>query len=70
MRKNHRFLIPVLIVLFCASSVFADQGFDESLAKARRLVEEKSYIAALDIYSKIAEGLRKDAGLAIEWARV
>lgn len=56
--------------MFCASSVFAEDGFNESLSKARKLVDDKSYVSALDVYSSISEGLRRDPGLVIEWARV
>lgn len=69
MHKNYRFFIAGLIILCCASSAFADDGFNESLSKARKLVEEKSYIAALDVYAGISEELRKDQDLVIEWAR-
>ena len=70
MSRSFIFMIAVFIIFFCALSAFADDDFNGSLAKARRLVEEKSYIAALDLYSKIDEGLGKDPGLMIEWARV
>ena len=70
MRKNYWFLIGGLIILFCASSVYAEDGFNESLSKARKLVDDKSYVSALDVYSSISEGLRRDPGLVIEWARV
>lgn len=70
MCKKYRFLFLLFIFLFCVSSVFADEGFNQSLTKARKLVEEKSYIPALEIYSGISEGLRKDPDLVIEWARV
>ncbi|MFA6129949.1 MAG: tetratricopeptide repeat protein [Candidatus Omnitrophota bacterium] len=70
MRKNCSFIILVFVILFCVSSVYADDSFNDSLGKARKLVEDKSYIAALDVYSRISEGLHKDPGLLIEWARV
>ncbi|MCX5713767.1 MAG: tetratricopeptide repeat protein [Candidatus Omnitrophica bacterium] len=45
-------------------------SIDGALGKARKDVEEKNYSAALDEYSDISEGLHKDPGLLIEWARV
>ena len=63
-------MILVFIVLFCIPSVYAEDSFSSSLNNARKLVEDKSYVAALDVYSGISEELRKDPGLLIEWARV
>lgn len=70
MRRYYRPFVFGFIIMLYASSGFCDDGFNESLNKARKLVEEKSYIEALSAYSKISEGLRKDPGLVIEWARV
>jgi len=69
-RINLKFIIFLFVVLFISSIAFADDNFDESLSKARKLVEEKSYTAALEAYSQISEGLHRDPGLVIEWARV
>lgn len=69
-RKKSKFIFVIFAILFISNLAFADDGFDESLSKARKLVEEKSYSAALDAYSRISERLRKDPGLVIEWARV
>ncbi|MEI6832315.1 MAG: hypothetical protein WCK61_06390, partial [Candidatus Omnitrophota bacterium] len=69
-RVNSKSIFVLFAILFICSLAFADDGFDESLSKARKLVEEKSYSAALDAYARINERLRKDPGLVIEWARV
>ena len=69
-RINSKFIFVLFVILSLSRLAFADDGFDASLSKARKLVEEKSYSAALDEYSRISEGLRRDPGLIIEWARV
>jgi tetratricopeptide (TPR) repeat protein len=56
--------------LFLVASVFAEDTFNDKLNSARRLVDQKSYNEALNIYSGISEELHKDPGLVIEWARV
>ncbi len=43
---------------------------NETLAQARKMVEEKQYNYALEIYSKISNWLKNDPGLIIEQARV
>jgi tetratricopeptide (TPR) repeat protein len=68
--KNSRIFSAGLIVLFCVSGSFADDDFSSYLGRARRFVDEKSYTAALDVYSRMSERLRGDPGLVIEWARV
>ena len=70
MFKKLKFLMVGLIVLTWALNCFAADEFNVSLNKARKLVEEKSYIAALELYSKISSDLSRDPGLVIEWARV
>ncbi|MFA5272491.1 MAG: hypothetical protein WC412_09185, partial [Candidatus Omnitrophota bacterium] len=64
------FSILFFLILFCASRVLAEEGFDDSLRQARKLVDDKSYAEALDVYSRIGKELRRDPGLVIEWARV
>ena len=63
-------LVTIFCCLSAARSVFGAEDFDQTLAKARKFVNEKSYNDALENYTKISEGLRKDPGLVIEWARV
>ena len=70
MRRVYLSLAVTVAVLFCVSGAFAEDKFSDSLSKARKLVEQKDYIAALEVYSGISGGLRKDPGLLIEWARV
>jgi len=66
--------VALAIVVTCyfalSAPVFGSEDSDRTLASARKLVEERSYAAALEDYSKISDELRKDPGLVIEWARV
>ncbi|MEI8348919.1 MAG: tetratricopeptide repeat protein [Candidatus Omnitrophota bacterium] len=70
MHRSKQFIFVFFISLFFVASVFGEDDFNNELSKARSLVEQKSYSEALKIYSSISEGLRKDPGLIIEWARV
>ena len=69
-KQKTQFILIFLISLGLAASAFAQDDFQDDLSKARQLVEQKSYSQALEIYAGISEGLRKDPGLIIEWARV
>ena len=69
-RINSKFIFVLGVVLFLCQIAFADDKFDQSLTRARKHVEAKNYSQALDEYSEIRDGLRKDPGLLIEWARV
>jgi tetratricopeptide (TPR) repeat protein len=67
-------LKPILFVL-CLGAAWvttaaAGDSLEERLRAARDLVDKKAYAQALVIYAGLEPGLRKDAGLMIEWARV
>jgi len=66
--------VALAIVITCcfalSAPAFGSEDSDRTLASARKLVEERSYAAALEDYSKISDELRKDPGLVMEWARV
>jgi tetratricopeptide (TPR) repeat protein len=68
--KARQFFLVFFVFSCAAGRVFADDRFDQELGRARGLVEQKSYSQALEVYSGIADGLRRDPGLLIEWARV
>lgn len=65
-----QFIFTIFISLSLVVYAFAQDSFDQELAKARGLVEGKSYEQALGVYAGISAELRKDPGLIIEWARV
>lgn len=60
----------MVAILFSVSPLFAGETPEDPLGKARKLVDEKSYNAALEIYDSLNADLSKDPGLLIEWARV
>ncbi len=68
--KNKYILLSLFISMCFIANVFAEDSFNEELSKARQLVEQKSYDKALKVYMNISEGLHKNTGLTIEWARV
>lgn len=71
MKKKPVFIVSFLLSLFLYSSLaLGADDFSETLAKARRYVDEKSYTKALGEYEKIKNQFTKDPGLLIEWARV
>ena len=71
MRNRNKHFFFVLFISTCfVVSAFGEDSFNDELSKARHLVDQKSYSEALNIYANISEGLRKDPGLMIEWARV
>ncbi len=68
--RNIKLILAFFIGACLVGSAFADDNFNNELSKARSLVEKKAYSEALEVYPGISEGLRKDPGLVIEWARV
>lgn len=69
-KRTTLFIFVFFFSLCLGAGVFAEDDFNNELGRARRLVEQKSYSEALKVYASISEGLRKDPGLIIEWARV
>jgi len=59
-----------LATVFSSSLLLGGEVEPDPLGKARKLVDEKSYNAALEIYDGLNAELSKDPGLMIEWARV
>lgn len=71
MKKGNFIAGFILLIIFLGTcGVSADENFDQTLTKARKLVEQKEYMQALEEYSAIQNDLRRDPGLVIEWARV
>lgn len=60
----------ILAMVFSAPSLWGSEVEQDTLGKARALVEQKSYNAALELYDGMNAQLSKDPGLMIEWARV
>jgi tetratricopeptide (TPR) repeat protein len=59
----------VLAIAFSRAS-FGGEVQEDPLGKARRLVEQRYYSAALEIYDGMNAQLSQDPDLLIEWARV
>ena len=64
------FSILFLAVILSSSPLFGGEVQEDPLSKARRLVDQKSYNDALEVYDGLNAQLSQDPNLLIEWARV
>ena len=63
-------MLSILAMVFSISPLFGGEVQEDPLSKARKLVDQKSYNAALEVYEGMNAQLSKDPNLMIEWARV
>jgi tetratricopeptide (TPR) repeat protein len=72
--KMKKIVVSILVFIGCLGTIALFSRENENngtrLAEARKLVEQKSYGQALEIYSRLESWLNRDPDLSIEWARV